>query len=646
MDCSSYRSNPLAEQVFIDQLVASLHATYADGDAINQTDGNNLPRESEILDILRDLLELVYPGFQEKAHYSASNLRYSVGEILSRSYSGLRDLIFRSLQYSCKLAEGDTCACGCGQTADEAARYLLSRLPEIRNTLKKDVAAAYDGDPAAKSNAEIVLSYPGLKAITIQRIAHCLYEKNVPLIPRMMGEYAHRITGIDIHPGATLGESVFIDHGTGVVIGETACIGSNVKIYQGVTIGALSFPKDESGKIIKGKKRHPTIEDDVTIYAGATILGPITVGHSSVIGGNAWITEDVEPFSKITISPPLQTVRKSGKGKAFPVVQETRKEKMIHAALAVLKDSLAVKKGEKVLLLYDKGTLGVGEAFRQAGVLAGISVTGKEIQITPAGGADPDEETCLEMGKYPVIVAATTNSLTHCRAMTQARRNGTRAVTLPGITEDLFARSVPEDPLQMRRTGEKLLKKFAGKHKCRLTTEKGTLLTFETGKYPFESDDGFFSKKGVVGNIPAGEVFGIPEKMNGSLVVDGSIAGTPWKKGMPAAEIRIRNNSAVSFHGARGKALEKALAAAGAKATKVAEFGIGLNPSLALSGNVLEDEKVKGTVHIAFGNDAGMGGTNDVPVHIDCIIQAPTLELDGKIVMEKGVWKLGKEAEK
>ena len=644
MDCSSYKSNPLAEQVFIDQLITSLYATYADGDAINQTDGNNLPRESEILDILRDLLELVYPGFQEKAHYSASNLRYSVGEILSRSYSGLKDIIFRSLQYSCKALEGDKCSCNCGKMADDAARYLLSRLPEIRNILKKDVKAAFDGDPAAKTHAEIVLSYPGLKAITIQRIAHCLYEKNVPLIPRMMGEYAHRITGIDIHPGAKLGESVFIDHGTGVVIGETAEIGSNVKIYQGVTIGALSFPKDSAGKIIKGNKRHPTIEDDVTIYAGATILGPITVGASSVIGGNAWVTDDVEPGSKITISPPSQTIRKSRRSEKCAVCMASGiEEKMYRAALSVLKDSLKVQKEEEVLLIFDEGTVCVAEAFRKAGNDAGMIVNECRIAVTASNGSDPDAETCQKMKNASVIIGATTNSLTHCHAMTIARNHGARAVTLPGITRELFARSVPEDAEKMRENGEMFLKELSGKHKCFLSTEEGTLLTFETGTVPFESDDGFFAEKGMVGNIPSGEVFGIPENMSGTLVVDGSIAGFPWEKGMEKAKILIENNMAVKFEGTRGKELEKALDIAGKMGRKVAEFGIGLNSSLSLSGNLLEDEKVKGTIHIAFGNDAGMGGKNDVPVHIDCLVQNPTLEVDGKILMEKGVWKIGKE---
>lgn len=166
-----------------------------------------------------------------------------------------------------------------------------------------DVKSAYDGDPAAKSFNEIVFSYPGIFAITVHRIAHLLYEKNVPLIPRMMSEYSHSLTGIDIHPGAKIGDNFFIDHGTGVVIGETCIIGNNVKIYQGVTLGALSFPKDEKGKLLKGLQRHPKIEDNVTIYSGATILGGKTViGKNSIIGGNVWIVSSIPRNSKVTLS--------------------------------------------------------------------------------------------------------------------------------------------------------------------------------------------------------------------------------------------------------------------------------------------------------------------------------------------------------
>jgi serine O-acetyltransferase len=186
--------------------------------------------------------------------------------------------------------------------AEKVTEELLAALPAIRERLKGDVRAAYEGDPAAKSYEEIVMSYPCITAIATYRIAHELWVRQVPLIPRIMSECAHARTGIDIHPGAEIGKSFFIDHGTGVVIGETSIIGNNVKIYQGTTLGALSFRRDERGRIIKGGKRHPTIEDNVTIYAEATILGDVTIGKGAVIGGNTWIKESVPPG--VTVSSP------------------------------------------------------------------------------------------------------------------------------------------------------------------------------------------------------------------------------------------------------------------------------------------------------------------------------------------------------
>jgi serine O-acetyltransferase len=188
----------------------------------------------------------------------------------------------------------------CRALAEDATQHLLTQVPKIRGLLKGDVGAAFDGDPAAQSYEEIVLSYPCIIAIATCRIAHELYVKQVPLIPRIMTECAHTKTGIDIHPGARIGKRFFIDHGTGVVIGETTIIGDNVKVYQGTTLGALSFPKDERGKIIKGGKRHPTIEDNVTIYAEATILGDVVIGKNSVIGGNVWVKESVPAGVTVT----------------------------------------------------------------------------------------------------------------------------------------------------------------------------------------------------------------------------------------------------------------------------------------------------------------------------------------------------------
>ena len=195
--------------------------------------------------------------------------------------------------------------------AKEIVDELVAALPEVRRLVDTDVQAAYDGDPAATSRMEVVMAYPGLYAVTIHRLAHVLYKLKVPIIPRVMSELAHSKTGIDIHPGATIGERFFIDHGTGVVIGETTVIGRNVRLYQGVTLGGLSFDKDSNGALVKGLKRHPNIEDNVVIYANATILGgDTTIGHDSEIGGNVWIKESVPPYSRVYNKPPAPVIKK------------------------------------------------------------------------------------------------------------------------------------------------------------------------------------------------------------------------------------------------------------------------------------------------------------------------------------------------
>jgi serine O-acetyltransferase len=221
-----------------------------------------------------------------------------VGAMLDDIADDLSEQLFLAFHFDCRKGAGrcDECA----DRAEATVEKFFSRLPQVRRMLVLDVQAAYDGDPAASNLAEIIFAYPGLVAITIYRIAHELQILGVPLLPRIMSEHAHSKTGIDIHPGARIGESFFIDHGTGVVIGETTDIGNGVKIYQGVTLGALSFPKDERGKIIRGAKRHPTLEDGVVIYAGATILGGNTViGEGSVIGGNTWVIDSVPARTKV-----------------------------------------------------------------------------------------------------------------------------------------------------------------------------------------------------------------------------------------------------------------------------------------------------------------------------------------------------------
>ena len=200
-----------------------------------------------------------------------------------------------------------------GRDAKEIVDEFVAALPEVRRLVDTDVQAAYDGDPAATSRMEVVMAYPGLYAVTIHRLAHVLYKLKVPIIPRVMSELAHSKTGIDIHPGATIGERFFIDHGTGVVIGETTIIGRNVRLYQGVTLGGLSFDKDSTGALVKGLKRHPNIEDNVVIYANATILGgDTTIGHDSEIGGNVWIKESVPPYSRVYNKPPAPVIKKIG----------------------------------------------------------------------------------------------------------------------------------------------------------------------------------------------------------------------------------------------------------------------------------------------------------------------------------------------
>jgi serine O-acetyltransferase len=284
----------------IENLVAEITRTYKGDSGINFIDASNLPVRDKILEILDLLTELLFPGYTGKRTVTKSNLNYVVIDILCHVYTELCEQIERAYKYRCRMEKCDTG--DCRRMAENATQHLLSQLPKIRELLKGDVVAAFDGDPAAKSYEEIVISYPCIIAIATYRIAHELYVKEVPLIPRIMTECAHAKTGIDIHPGAKIGENFFIDHGTGVVVGETTIIGDNVKIYQGTTLGALSFPKDERGRIIKGGKRHPTIEDNVTIYAEATILGDVVIGKGAVIGGNVWLKESVP--AGVTVTTP------------------------------------------------------------------------------------------------------------------------------------------------------------------------------------------------------------------------------------------------------------------------------------------------------------------------------------------------------
>jgi serine O-acetyltransferase len=263
-----------------------------------------LPGKGSIIQIVGDLLEVIYPGYFGRKYVEVANIEYHIGDLIDSIYARLTQEIYRSVRPSCDMKKEDDCD-HCWKVAEEQAMIFLRKLPNLRVRLSVDVQAAYDGDPAAKSIDEVIFAYPAIFAITIFRLAHELNLQGIPLLPRIMTEHAHSVTGIDIHPGATIGDGFFIDHGTGVVIGETTMIGNRVKLYQGVTLGALSFAMDEEGRMIRGKKRHPTIEEDVVIYAGATILGGATViGRGSVIGGNVWLTRSVPPFTRVIISEP------------------------------------------------------------------------------------------------------------------------------------------------------------------------------------------------------------------------------------------------------------------------------------------------------------------------------------------------------
>jgi serine O-acetyltransferase len=262
-----------------------------------------LPDKSSVIKILDDLMEAIYPGYFGRKYVESSNIEYYVGDLLDSIFARLTEEIYRSVRPSCTHA-ADSCD-HCLAAAEDESLLFLRKLVDLRRRLSEDVQAGFDGDPAAKSIDEVIFAYPAIYAITIYRLAHELNSRGIPLLPRIMTEHAHSVTGIDIHPGATIGSGFFIDHGTGVVIGETTNIGNRVKLYQGVTLGALSFAMDEEGRMIRGKKRHPTIEDDVVIYAGATILGGATViGRGSVIGGNVWLTRSVPPHTRVMISEP------------------------------------------------------------------------------------------------------------------------------------------------------------------------------------------------------------------------------------------------------------------------------------------------------------------------------------------------------
>ena len=281
----------------IDSLIDNILESYDHYGFVNRNEEENFPNRQNVVSILTDLQSLVFPGFRTAEDIDSINLRYVTGQKVNNIIAKLTREIQKALIYTVTKTNGDTqhiTESHCFKLAEKTSFALIEEIPEIRRLIQLDTIAGFNGDPAAKSPEEVILSYPGLEAILVHRIAYFLHINGVPIIPRIMSEHVHGKTGIDIHPGAKIGESFFIDHGTGVVIGETCIIGNNVKLYQGVTLGALSVQKD-----LQDKKRHPTIEDNVTIYANATILGGNTViGKGCIIGGNTWITKSIEAITQ------------------------------------------------------------------------------------------------------------------------------------------------------------------------------------------------------------------------------------------------------------------------------------------------------------------------------------------------------------
>jgi serine O-acetyltransferase len=270
-----------------------------------------LPSEETVIQILNLIAGALFPGYFGKKSLAAASLHFYIGAAITDVFDLLSEEITRCLVHE-RYASGQLNRPECEAEARKAAFALLKKLPELLGVLDEDIRAAYEGDPAATGYDEVIFCYPGFRALMIQRIAHELHLLEVPWLPRIMTEYAHRLTGIDIHPGAQIGRNFFIDHGTGVVIGETTLIGRNVRLYQGVTLGGYRFRKDEEGHLLRGYRRHPTLEDGVIIYSNASVLGPITVGAGSVIGANVILTRDVDPGTTVMIEKPRHRIRQAG----------------------------------------------------------------------------------------------------------------------------------------------------------------------------------------------------------------------------------------------------------------------------------------------------------------------------------------------
>jgi serine O-acetyltransferase len=292
------------------ELTNRIVETYVQLKSISHLGHCPLPNYKVIVSAIEDLKEILYPGYRRREGLHIGNVTYHVGDLIDSLHDKLTTQIARALRHDAGLRRDCSPDDDFEALGQAKAIQFLEALPELRKALELDVRAALAGDPAVKTLDEIIFCYPGVEAVTVYRLAHALHDLEIPLIPRMMTEWAHSKTGIDIHPGARIGKHFFIDHGTGVVIGETCEIGDHVKLYQGVTLGALSFQTDGDGNLVRGQKRHPTIEHNVVIYANATVLGGSTViGHHSVIGSSVWLTRSLEPHTTVVLEKPKLKIR-------------------------------------------------------------------------------------------------------------------------------------------------------------------------------------------------------------------------------------------------------------------------------------------------------------------------------------------------
>ncbi len=304
---------PLLFRNELPQIIAELVESCQDLNTFHHLNLVGLPSRGIVIEIVERLKKVLFPGYFGEHEVDSCNVAYQIGIEINTLFEMLSKQITLSIRHECRRHQ--MVCTHCFDQGQKEALIFLKKLKDLRRILAEDVRAGYQGDPAAKSFDEIIFGYPSILAISTYRLAHELHLQGIPLIPRMIAEYAHSVTGIDIHPGAVIGRHFFIDHGTGVVIGETSVIGDYVRIYQGVTLGALSLPMEEKGDQLRRMKRHPTIEDHVTIYAGATILGGETViGAGSVIGGNVWLTRSVPPDTTVMIELPELRYREEKKG--------------------------------------------------------------------------------------------------------------------------------------------------------------------------------------------------------------------------------------------------------------------------------------------------------------------------------------------